>query len=83
VIHDSPITGFEFSASRASLNDLSCRLMTGNDTLVAFRPLTEVFVVNASNVGAANGRRFDAKKNLAMSRRRDGNLSQFHRAVSG
>jgi hypothetical protein len=67
VIHNGPITSFEFSASRTSLDNLSCRLVTGNDTLVAFRPLTEVLVVNASNVRAANGRRFDAKKNLAMS----------------
>jgi hypothetical protein len=67
VIYNNPIADFKPSASWTSIDNLSCRLVTGNDTLVAFRPLTEVLVVNASNVRAANGRRFDAKKNLAMS----------------
>jgi hypothetical protein len=68
VIHDNPIADFEPSASWASIDNLSCRLVTGNNTLVAFRPLAEMLVVDASNVRTANGRRFDTKKNLAMSR---------------
>jgi hypothetical protein len=68
VIYNNPIADFKPSASWTSIDNLSCRLVTGNNALVAFRPLAEMLVVDAPNVRAANGRRFDAKKNLAISR---------------
>jgi hypothetical protein len=68
MVHNGTVASFEPSASWTGLNNLPCRLMAGNDPLVAFWSLTKMLVINASNVGAANSRCLDAQKNLAMTR---------------
>ena len=68
VIDDDAVACFEAAAARAGGDDLAARLMASDDALVAFGSLAEMLVVDAANVGAANGGRFHAQQNFSVAR---------------
>jgi hypothetical protein len=45
---------------------LAAGLVTCDHSLIALRPLAEMLVINASNIGTANCRSLDAYENFAV-----------------
>ena len=57
-------------------DDLAGGLVTSDDALVAFGALAEVLVVNAADIGAADGGGFHAQQDLAVARVGNGEFAQ-------
>ncbi len=68
VIDNHAIAALEASAPRPLSHNLPAWLVAGDHALVAFRPLAEMLVINAANVGTADGGRLDAQQNFSMPR---------------
>ena len=67
----------------AGCDNLSTRLMPGHHArLVAFRPLAQMLVVDAADIGAADGGRFGFNQHLAMAELRNFVLLKFNRAIA-
>jgi hypothetical protein len=83
VVNDDSIALRKTTASRSGLHNLTARFVTGDDSLITLRALPEVFVVNAANVGTANGGRFDSEQHLPVPNARDCHTTKLHLVVSG
>jgi hypothetical protein len=55
-------------------DDLAARLVAGDHALVAFGPFAEMLVIDAANVGAADGGGLHAQQNFAVARRGTGTV---------
>jgi hypothetical protein len=83
VVHKNAIASLEPATPQAGLHDQPGGLVAGNDSLVAFRALAKVLMVDATDIGAADGRCFYLEQNLAMPRFGYGNFPYFNVTVSG
>jgi hypothetical protein len=70
VADDHAIAALEPPAARSGFNNLTGRLVSGDNVLIALRPFAEVLVVNAANFRAANRRGLHFEKHLAVAWRR-------------
>ena len=73
----------EAAAAGAGLDDLSARLVPGDHALVAFGALAKMLVIDAANVGAADGGRLHAEQNFAVAGFGDGDFAQFDVLLPG
>ena len=69
MIDDDAVAFLELPAAGADLDDLAARLVAGDHALVAFGALAEMLVVNAADVGAADGGGLHAQQNFAVAGR--------------
>src|ERR1039458_4505667 len=69
--------------ARARLFDPATGLMPGHHALVAFRTLAQMLMIDAADVGPADGRGLHAQQHFAVAGSGNGNVFQFHRAVAG
>jgi hypothetical protein len=83
VIDDDAVVFLELAATGAGLDDLAGGLVAGDDALVALGAFAEMLVIDAANIGAANGGGFDAEEDLAMAGRKDGVLVKLGGAIAG
>jgi hypothetical protein len=83
VINDHAIAGLEAAAALAGSNYLAAWLVAGDHALVSFGTFAEVLVIDAANVGAADGGGFDAEQHLSVAWSGDGHGAQFDGRVSG
>ena len=83
MIHDHAIAFAEAAASGAGLHDLPARLVPGDHSLVAFRPLAQMLVINAADIRAADGGGLHAQQHFAVSGLRNRHLPHLHRAIAG
>src|ERR1035441_7568606 len=83
VIHNHPVAHAEAAASRARLDDLPARFVTGHHALIAFRTLAQVLVIDAAYVRTADGGGLHAEQHFAVAGHRHGHFLQFDRAVAG
>jgi hypothetical protein len=54
VINNHPVAHYKTPAAWTGVHDLAAGFVPGNHPLISFRPFPEVFVVNASDIGAAD-----------------------------
>src|SRR5271165_3708458 len=73
----------EAAATGADLDDLAAGLVAGDHSLVAFGALAQVLMVDAADVGTADGGSLHAEEHLSVAGNRNGYVSQFHGAVAG
>src|ERR1035438_3467176 len=83
VIYDHAVAHDEAAASGPRLDDLPGGFVAGHHSLVAFRTLAQMLVIDAADIRTADGGRFHAKQHFAVAGRRNGHLFQFDRAVAG
>jgi hypothetical protein len=83
VIDDDAITDLEGAAARALFYYLPGGLVTRDYTLITFRALSEVFVVNASDVRAADRGSHDSQQDFTVPRFRNGHGPNFDGTVAG
>ena len=57
-----------------AFDDLAARLVAGDHALVAFGALAQVLVIDAADVGAADGGGLHAQQHFAVARLRNGHL---------
>jgi hypothetical protein len=57
--------------------------MARNDSLVSFRALAQVFVVDATDIGAADRRSLYPEQNFSVTGMRDRESAEFNFTVSG
>jgi hypothetical protein len=69
MVDDHPISCFEAPAARARFYNLTAWFVARDHTLITLRTLSEVLVIYAADIRAANSRSFDSKENLAVIRR--------------
>jgi hypothetical protein len=55
VVNDDAVAGLEAAAARACRDDLAARLVAGDHSLIALRTFAKVLVIDAANIGAADG----------------------------
>src|SRR5208337_5608175 len=68
VIDNDAIARFEAAAAFAHGHNLAAWLVPGDHALVTLGALAKMFVINAANVGPADGRRFHSQQNFPMTR---------------
>jgi hypothetical protein len=78
VIYDHSIAHAEAPAARPGFYDLAAGFMTRNHSLVSFGTFTQVLVINAANVGTANGGCLDSQQNLSMRWMRHGQRTKLN-----
>ena len=83
MIDDDAIAHPEAAAAGAGADDLAGGFMAGDHSLVAFRALTQVLVVNAADVGAADGGGLHAEEHFTMAGRGNGHLLELGGAIAG
>jgi len=74
VVHKHAIAGFEPAATGTGLYDQARGLVPGNYSLVSLGALPKVFVIDATDIGAADGRGFYLKQYFAVPRFGYGNI---------
>ena len=83
VVDDDAVAHLEAPAARAGGHDLPARLVARDHArLVALGPLAEVLVVDAADVRAADRGALGPDQHFAVSRFRDGELTQLRAAVA-
>jgi hypothetical protein len=68
VIDEDAITDLETSATGAGLDNLTGGLVAGDDSAIAFGTFAEMLVIDAADVGPADGGRLDGEKDFAVRR---------------
>src|ERR1022692_1166036 len=81
VVHNHTIARFETATALALSHDLSAWLVPRDHSLVAFRPLAQMLVIDAANIRPANCRSLDPKQNFPMTRLRHRYRAHFDRRV--
>ena len=71
VIDDDAVAHAEAAAAGAGLDDLAAGLVAGDHALVAFGTLAQMLVIDAADVGTADGRGLHAEQHFAVARRRE------------
>jgi hypothetical protein len=82
VIDDDSIANSEAPAAGAGLYDLTAWLMTGNNPLISFRTFAEVFVIDTSDIRAADCGCLYPEQDLAMAGTRYRHGTEFNSAVA-
>jgi hypothetical protein len=82
VIDDRAVTFLELLAVGADGDDLPARLVSGDDALVALRAFAKMLMVDAPDVGAADGGGFDAQENFSAARTGHGVFAEPGRAIA-
>src|SRR5690606_23185746 len=83
VVDDDPIARLEAPASGTDLDDLTARFVAcDHPGLIALRPPTQMLMIDAADVRTADGRGLHADQHFAMTRHRNIERAQFHRAVA-
>src|SRR5208337_3983715 len=83
VVDDDAIAGLEAAAPRTFRDNLAAGFVAGNNALISFRAFSEVLVINAADVGAADGRSFDPQQNFAMSGSGHRYITHFDGRITG
>ena len=83
VIDNHAVAGLEAAAARARGDDLAARLVPGDHALVAFGALAQVLVIDAANIGAADGGGLHAQQNFAVARLRHRHRAHLDGGVAG
>jgi hypothetical protein len=84
MVNNYAISRLELAATWTDGENLSCRFMASNHSrLVSLGSFAKVFVVDTADIRTADRRGLDAENNLAVSRRRYFELSEFGSAISG
>src|SRR5437868_537855 len=66
VIHDHSVAHAKTPASRTNIYDLTTRLVTGDDSLIALGAFAQMLVVNTTDVGTTNRGGLDFQQNFAV-----------------
>jgi len=82
VVHDHPVSRGKPAAAGTDRDDLTARLMTGDDALVRLRTLAEVLAVDGADVTAADRRRLHLQQDLTVARFGNVDLDVLHGAVA-
>jgi hypothetical protein len=82
MVHKNAIASLEPATAWARLHDQPGGLVPDNDSLVSFRALAEVLMVDATDIGAADGRCFYLQQYLAMPRFGYGNFPYVDFTIS-
>jgi hypothetical protein len=83
VVNKNAVSGFKPAASRSRLHDESGRLVPGNHALVSFGTLAKVFMIDATDIGAADRRCLYLEQYFTVLRFGYGNISYLDGTVSG
>jgi hypothetical protein len=82
MVNNHPISYLESPATWSCLYNLTAWFVARDNSLITLRTLSEMLVVYAANIGAANSRSFNSKKNLSMPRRWHRQSSELNSTVS-
>ncbi len=82
VVDDHAVAFAELAAAGPGLHDLAARFVARDDALVAFGAFAEVLVINAADVGAADGRGLHPDEDFAVAGRGHGKTFELGGAVA-
>jgi hypothetical protein len=77
VVNNHAIAGFETAATLTGCDNLAAWFVACDYSLVTFRPLAEMLVIDAANIRAADGRSFHAQQDFPVAWGRHGDSAQL------